>query len=277
MLGTHILGQRLLTQTGLVFWTQPKIGAYHDCRRDDEWVFYSWFSRDVLDETEIEHAERQMDERTFRQEYEGSFESYAGLAYYTFGEHNFKNVERNYRLPIAVGMDFNVNPMTATLGHIYGNSYHQWGEIWLENSNTFEMRDELYSYVQGPNDMAGDIIIYPDSTGKSRESNATKSNLQILRDAGFIIRAHDVNPYIIDRVNALNSGMKENGKDTRYYINPKYCPKTINDLNRVIRTDDGRLDKSQEKEMIGHISAGLGYLYAYNWPIKDTTVRYTER
>jgi hypothetical protein len=253
--------------------TVPLRGAFHDCKHDDEWAFYTWFSADVLKPSEIEHARQQLDARTYRQEYEGSFESYAGVAYYTFGEHNFANVQRDWASPISVGMDFNVNPMTATLGTIKGDSYHQWGEIWLENSNTYEMRDELLKYVDDPRE----IIIFPDSTGKAEKSNATESDLAILRKAKFTVKAHPSNPYVIDRVNAVNSIMVDRGKKTRYLINPKSCPKTINDWNRVIRKDDGSLDKEQEKQMIGHISAGAGYLIAFNWPVKESSIDYTKR
>jgi len=253
--------------------TAPLKGAFHDCKRSEEWVFYSWFSSDVLKPIEISSYKDATDARTFRQEYEGSFESYAGIAYYTFGEHNFYDVVRDYRKPISVGMDFNVNPMTATLGTIKGDSYHQWSEIWLENSNTYEMAEELKTYVDDPSE----IIIYPDSTGKAEKSNATESDLAILKKAGFDIRAHRANPFIIDRVNACNSIMVDRGNKTRYLVNPKECPKTINDWNRVIRTDDGKLDKKQEQQMIGHISAAAGYLITYNWPVKESHIDYTER
>lgn len=253
--------------------TKPYYGAYHECKKDSEWAFYSWFSSDVLAPSEIDHARQQMDEKTFRQEYEGSFESYGGLAYYTFGAHNFSEVIRDFRKPISVGMDFNVNPMTAVLGTIRGDSYHQWGEIWLENSNTYEMVEKLKTYSEYPED----IHIYPDSTGDARESNAAESDIAILKKAKFKIFANPQNPFIIDRVNAVNSILKDHGPKTRYYVNPQECPKTVNDFNRVIRTDDGKLDKKQEEKMIGHISAAVGYLIAYNWPVVESSISYTAR
>ena len=253
--------------------TVPLHGAYHDCKKDDEWAFFTWFSADVLKPSFIEHYKQQVDERTFRQEMEGSFESYAGVAYYTFGEHNFRDIQRDWGSPISVGMDFNVNPMTATLGTIKGDSYHQWGEIWLENSNTMEMRDELLTFVDDPRE----IIIFPDSTGKHDSSNATISDLAILKKAGFTVKAKEGNPYIIDRVNSVNSIMVDRGAKTRYLVNPKTCPKSVNDWNRVIRTDDGKLDKKQEKQMIGHISAGAGYLITFNWLVTQSSMDYTER
>jgi hypothetical protein len=161
-------------------------------------------------------------------------------------------------------MDFNVDPMTATLGHIKGDSYEQFGEVWLNNSNTFEMRDELLKRFISPHR----VIIYPDSTGKAEQSNATKSDIAILEDAGFTIHAKSINPRQRDRINNVNSFLKDRGKLTRYKVNPKTCPKTVNDLNKKESLSDGRLDKKQELEQqIGHISDALGYLISYNFPI----------
>ena len=124
------------------------------------------------------------------------------------------------------------------------------------------------------------MIIFPDSTGEARESNATESDLAILKKAGFTVRAHGTNPYIKDRVNCVNTicMTSEYRKDLRYLVNPETCPKTINDLNKQERLDDGRLNKKQEEEAkIGHISAGLGYLMAYNWPVKEVRLSTSQR
>lgn len=233
--------------------------------RNGEWAYYHWFSSDVLTAEEIEAVKNDLDDRTFRQEYEGSFESYEGLAYKDFGVHNLdRNLVEDFNAVISVGMDFNVRPMTATLGHIKGDSYHQFGEIWLENSNTFEMRDKLIEKFKNP----ARVVIYPDSTGKNAESNAKETDLAILEKAGFTVHAKSVNPRQRDRINNVNSFLKDRQSNTRYKVNPKTCPKTINDLNKRQSLSDGRLDKEQEKQsMIGHISDALGYLISYKFPI----------
>ena len=241
------------------------VGSYGE---SGDWAYYHWFSSDVLNAEEIATVKEELDERTFRQEYEGSFESYEGLAYKEFGVHNLDSslIEDTKKGSIvSVGMDFNVDPMTATLGHIKGDSYDQFGEIWLNNSNTFEMRDALLERFTYPYR----VVIYPDSTGKAENSNATKSDLAILEDAGFTIMAHPGNPRQKDRINNVNSFLKDRDVNTKYKVNPKTCPKTINDLNKKESLPDGRLDKNQEKTMqIGHMSDALGYLISYNFPIQ---------
>lgn len=247
--------------------TLPVKGSFSESSEDKEWCYYSWFASDVLDVAEIESAKRQLDEKTYRQEYEGSFESFEGIAYYAFGKHNLKMCELDINKQVSVGMDFNIDPMTATLGHIIGDSYYQFSEVYLNNSNTFEMAEYL-SRLFNPKQ----VVIYPDSTGKHESSNAHESDLEILRKAGFNIRANPGNPYVKDRVSAVNSLMRSVNNDTRYFINPGNCPKTINDLNKVESTSDGRLDKKQEEDGLKHITDALGYLVNYNWPVRDRTI-----
>jgi len=47
---------------------------------DPEWADFAWTTAEVRDPAEIEKERARLDERTFRQEYEGSFESYEGRA-----------------------------------------------------------------------------------------------------------------------------------------------------------------------------------------------------
>ncbi|MBI5643378.1 MAG: hypothetical protein HY954_07885, partial [Deltaproteobacteria bacterium] len=79
---------------------------------DPEWGIYSWRSSDILPATELEAARRILDERTFRQEYEGSFEGATGMAYYSYDSkrHEDPGITLNPNLPIAVCCDFNVDP-----------------------------------------------------------------------------------------------------------------------------------------------------------------------
>ena len=247
---------------GVIPSSQHKVGSYAD--NGKEWAYYHWFSSDVLSSEEIEAVKEELDDRTFRQEYEGSFESYEGLAYKEFGVHNLDSSLKESIEVISVGMDFNVDPMTATLGHIKGNTYEQFGEIWLNNSNTFEMRDALIDRFKNPER----IVVYPDSTGKNNESNAHRSDLQILKEAGFKVLSKSTNPRQRDRINNVNAFVKDRKEFTRYKINPTTCPRTVNDLNKRESLPDGRLDKNQERDQqVGHISDGLGYLISYNFPI----------
>ena len=268
----HYYDMSLYAAGGSLAPTERMKGVFLENPDDPEWMWCSWYSSDVLPEKEIEAARRELDEKTFKQEYEGSFESYEGLAYTEFGNHNIDNtIEYNPAWPVSIGMDFNVDPMTATLGHIRGDQYLQFGEIYQNHSDTFTMRDAILDMFKGR-----DIEIFPDSTGKHESSNAKESDLAILRRARFNVHAHKRPPFIVDRVNAVNSFIK-NRENIKYKINSVKCPKTINDLNKVERLADGRLNKDQEKQGLKHITDALGYLIEYNWPVQSRSVNITSR
>lgn len=248
---------------GVIPKTKAGIGSFSQNPDDPEWCYYHWFSEDVLNPAEIDAAKMQLDERTYRQEYLGSFESYAGLAYWAFSEQNLKRFEYNPKETVHIGMDFNVDPMTAVFCHVRNDDIFQFGEAYLPHSNTYEMAEHVLSKFELKN-----VIIYPDSTGHSNTSNATRSDIEILKKAGFTIKARLTNPRQKDRINAVNSKLKAGDGKPHYFINPQSCPKTINDFNRVVSLADGRLDKSQEATGLIHITDGLGYLIHYLFPIK---------
>jgi len=61
---------------------------------------------------ELESATHELDERTYRQEFQASFENLtAGLVYFAFDRtRNVEPLRYNPRLPLFWSLDFNVNP-----------------------------------------------------------------------------------------------------------------------------------------------------------------------
>jgi hypothetical protein len=249
---------------GAIPQTKPMLGAYAEDPEDPEWAFYSWFSADVLSPEEIAAARREYDERTFRQEYEGSFEGESGRAYYAFGIHNMVPDEEMKPEIVHVGMDFNVDPMTAAICDVEGDTIRQYDEVYLRHSNTYEMAKYL---IETKKLNPATTIIYPDATGAAESSNAQASDLRILKNHGFKIKAHAANPRQRDRLAATNTRFKSSDGVVRYFVQ-RHCKKTIEDLNRVQVLPDGRLDKEQKDTGLTHISDALGYLIAYLFPIK---------
>jgi hypothetical protein len=81
-------------------------------KQDDEWDSYQYTTLEggIVSKDEIEQAKQDIDIRTFRQEFEGTFENYAGSVYYNF--HPVENVvkkEIDWEKPLHIGMDFNVD------------------------------------------------------------------------------------------------------------------------------------------------------------------------
>ena len=169
-----------------------------------------------------------------------------GAAYYAFDrDKHVKEIGKSFHTgQKCIGMDFNVQPMTAVIGHYVNKRFYVTSEAFLENSDTFKMSTHLIKNGhKGAN-------IYPDSTGSNRKTSGI-SDHQILKNDGFTIQ-FTRNPLVVDRVNNINRLLREE----RLIIDPS-CKKLINDLEKV-SWKDGSLDQKTDK-MVTHISDALGY------------------
>ena len=123
---------------------------------------------------EIDRARRDMDPRTFRQEFQAGFESFSGQVYYSFARaHSVRPCPYNPSLPVEIGMDFNVNPMSATVWQTQGNGDDwQIDEIEIPTADTVIMSDEIVRrYGKTGFDPSrpdvGHITVYPDQIGRA--------------------------------------------------------------------------------------------------------------
>lgn len=228
-------------------------GEFHS--KDFHLIQTNSMSNKHLPDGYIDSIKQQYSDKFYEQEILGEFVNLtSGKVYYSF-DRNI-NVKETKKLPgtIYVGMDFNVDPMTAVVGQMIDGNFHVHDEIYLNNSNTFEMCDALKRRGYG-----GSRII-PDSTGKARKTSG-KSDHIILKEAGYHVE-YSPNPLVFDRVNNINR-LLSNG---RLIINPR-CKKLINDLEKVTWKDN-KLDQSTDK-MLTHISDALGYACWKLLPIKE--------
>lgn len=186
-------------------------------------------------------------------------EDSTGSIYHAFDrEKCVRPLSRHPAIPITIGMDFNVNPMTAVICQIVNDNIHVIDEVYLENSHTKEMAETLrqrYPVV------AGKLTVYPDATGKALKTSAAGvSDHEILRQHGFEI-PYVANPFRADRYNCVNN-LLEKG---RLIIDPK-CGKLIRDLEQVAYKEGTNLPDTKDKSLT-HISDALGYLCHNTFPI----------
>jgi hypothetical protein len=124
-----------------------------------------------------------MDPRLYAQEIEARFELQQGLAYHAFSrELNVTDVPRISGPTLLIGMDFNVDPMTAVVAQKIDDQCHVSAEVVLPNSNTFEMMEELcrrYPHFTG--------VVHPDPSGTARRTSAAvgQTDHAIIRQFGW--------------------------------------------------------------------------------------------
>jgi hypothetical protein len=115
--------------------------------------------------------------------------------------------------------------------------------------DTFEMVSLIQSKYAGHS-----IVIYPDASGDNRKSSG-KSDIIVLRDAGFNIRKPNKNPFVKDRVNAVNAAFKNAKGERVYFINTNNCPVYTEATERQTYKN-GEPDKTTGFD---HITEAAGY------------------
>ena len=231
--------------------------------------FKSWYFKSIdspyLDPLEIEAARSELDERTFRQEYEASFETATGRIYYTFNrkENNAKQtIVRD--LPIVVAVDFNVSPMCWLIIQHINNIDYVIEELVRKNTNTEEMSKlvgDIYGYDRR-------LIFYGDYSGSFHSTKSPSTDYDIIRNilpgATFNLKP---NPSVIDRVNSTNARICNAKGQRRLFVNTDKCPELVKDLEQVIWKEGKReIDKSNIERT--HSSDALGYFIDYEYPLK---------
>lgn len=218
---------------------------------------------------EIEQAKADMDEKSFRQEFEASFETMSGRVYHAFDRNvHIQDCPYNPRLPIWIGQDFNIDPMSSTILQPQENG-EVWavGELVLYGSNTSEVCDELERRFWR---QVRQVTIYPDPAGQARQHARGETDLDIFRDKGFKrIKNRRKHPRIADRVNAVNRQLRNANGEVNLKVD-KGCKSLIQSLEQTIYKPGTRdIDKTMSVE---HITDALGYNIELEFPVRKIQV-----
>ncbi|MET2951328.1 phage terminase large subunit [Vibrio owensii] len=222
-----------------------------------------------IPEQEIQSAREDMDPKSFRQEFEASFETMSGRVYHQFerathvGSYPF-----NPKLPIWVGQDFNIDPMSTAIMQPQPNG-ELWvvDEIYFYNSNTQEVVEELERrYWRSTNQ----IVVYPDPAGNNRQHARGESDLDIFREHGFKrLKYRRKHPKVADRVNCVNKMLRDATGNVRLRINSP-CKNMISSLDQTMYKAGSRdIDKAANIE---HLTDALGYPIELEFPSRKIKV-----
>ncbi len=233
-------------------------------KTDPEWDSFQFTTLDggMVTKKEIEQAKQDLDQRTFRQEFEGTFENYAGAIYYNFHPiDSVINKPIDYNKPFFIGVDFNTNPMSACVGQIEKDKIYIVDEIVIYGSNT----DELCEEIRDRYGFKIPITIFPDPACKQRKTSAGgRTDLSILQNANFQVKVKNRHPAVRDRINAVNSKLKDTNGN-RYIFVSKSCKTLIKGLQRQTYKEDTNIPNKEDG--FDHMNDALGYMIDYIKPL----------
>jgi len=236
---------------------------YSQKQNNSEWESFKYTTVEggQVPKQEIDQAELDLDERTFQQEYLASFVNYAGMIYYSFDRklHLIDEYKKQYNV-LHIGLDFNVDPMCAIVCVIEDNKIFIIDEIQIWSSNTNEVVEEIQRRYKMK------VKIYPDPSARQRKTSAGgMTDLAILKNAGLEVFCRNSAPLVRDRINAVNSKLKNaKGQVSLYIVNS--CRNMIKSIERQIYKEGTHIpDKDSGYD---HFNDALGYFIEYCFPLR---------
>lgn len=253
--------------------------AKYDPDYRDEWEAFQFTSMEGgnIDPAFIEKKRRTMTKKMFEQEFCASFETMSNRVYYNF-DRDLNSVEAadwyGQCGDVHVGIDFNVNPMTAVCFALDKDERHRqmlvaFDEVVDRNSDTQALANILKERFPGCS-----IRCYPDPTCRKRQTNAVGgvTDMDILERNGFeVFVPHG--PYATkDKFNCVNTRLCDADGFRAVRVVKDKCPELRKSWDGYTYKDS--LGKSEPDKTGGleHISDAAAYCINYVLPLRDKTV-----
>ena len=225
---------------------------------DKDWARWQFttIDGDNVPAEEIEAARGQLDPRTFRQEFEASFENLSGLVAVSFSDANIDGVVQDLPvLPLLLGVDFNVDPMSGVCAVKKGNDLWVFDEIVMTGgATTWDFCEE----VQRRYGVDRRIIACPDPTGGARKTSGIGvTDHTILKRSGFKVSSPRAPWKIRDKITCVNTALLDASGTRRLFIHPR-CKELIKSLRTLTYTSGTGLPNKNLG--VDHSFDALGYL-----------------
>lgn len=231
-------------------------------------LFLKWTSDTILTADQLKVARDNMSSEEFAEQMGAEWLEVGGLIFYAFTPDNINDELATYRPAerIVVGQDFNVSPMSWTVGHIIDGCYYQFDELYIKNTNTQASLNELHRKYENHQ---GGWTFTGDASGRARKTSAVDSDYTIIRNDDRFSKKRVLydksNPAIRDRFASCNSLFCNAQGQRRYFLNSQ-CSHTIEDLEtRAYKEGTMVPDDGPDQ---GHMTDALGYVIHKHLPLK---------
>ena len=231
------------------------------CFCNEEWEDWKRWSFTTVEggnvpAEEVEAARSQLDARTFRQEFEASFENLSGLVAVSFSDMNISAEAKDISvMPLLLGVDFNVDPMTGICAVKDNDTLYVFDEILLTGgATTWDFAEEITRRFG----VDRRVIACPDPTGGARKTSGVGlTDHNILRRSGFKVSSPRAPWKIRDKITAVNTALLDASGARRTYIHPR-CKELIKSLRTLTYTPNTGLPNKNLG--VDHAFDAFGYL-----------------
>ena len=245
------------TPDGTASWFYD-LWCYVESDPTEEWQrwCYTTIEGGNVPKAEVEAARAQLDERTFRQEFEASFENLSGLVAISFGDANITQEAKDISVaPLLLGVDFNIDPMSGICAVKNDDTLYVFDEIIMTGgATTWDFAEE----VQRRYGVERRVIACPDPTGGARKTAGVgATDHTILRRSGFNVSSPRAPWKIRDKITAVNTALLDASGARRTFIHPR-CKELIKSLRTLTYAPNTGLPNKNLG--VDHAFDAFGYL-----------------
>lgn len=180
------------------------------------------------------------------------------------------------RVPLVWTWDFNVEPMVSLVLQKRGPVWAVHKEIVLDEGSIPDMCERFRALYPGH---GAEIYVHGDATGGNRTGQTGMSSYQIILNcmqgysAPIRLKVPDVNPPVVDRLNAMNMMLKDEQGIVGMEVDPE-CQELIRDFEGVLRDPYGGIKKTRNRNdpyfRRTHVSDACGYFVYRERPVRST-------
>ena len=156
--------------------------------------------------------------------------------------------------------------MASSFSQQVGKTLRVFHERVAVDSDTFELVKYLDRFAAEHKIPKRQFIIYPDASGAARNT-AGKSDHQIIRQAGYRIKASKKNPFVKDRVNCVNGILRPVAGTPRMFIDPS-CVETIKCFRNQIWKENSDPPEPDKEHGFDHMMDAVGYKVWNLFPLR---------
>ncbi len=218
----------------------------------------STYSNKHLPPDYIDTLKQQYPENLIEAYLNGHFVNLTSGNIYSYYDRNRHHTGRNIRDTdvLHIGQDFNTGGCVSIVFVIDDDIPHAVDEII--SKDTFTVVSNIHARY--PNHT---VVVYPDASGDAHKTSASRTDIQILKDGGFIVKAKRKNPAVMDRINTANSIFDHN----TIRVNEDTCPKLAEALEQHAWDEKGEPEKFNGGGTVDDFTDAMGYFLFFKYGI----------
>lgn len=185
---------------------------------------------------------------------------------YSYHKHTTELTYNDFSV-LYVGIDFNIGGCVGVVCGIRDK------RVYVVDGWAVYDTDAIVTQLKQTKYKDKTMILYPDASGRANKTNSSRSDIQILIEAGFEIDAPPMNGAIRDRTNSVNRMFATDS----LYINDN-VEKLIHSLQTQAYTERGEPQKFTEHKggAIDDWNDALGYFIVRKFPLHKAKTKITQ-